>query len=95
MNGSLIKSVLGKALGEFSLTGLCRPVCLSTADTASDWGGQSQAAGGPADWAVSWGEGDIEFISHVDRERGVGEGAPGVRGKPSAGQSWEESLVWP
>lgn len=67
---------LAEALGEFLLTSLSRPVCLSTADSTSDWGGLSQATRGScwlesALWLVSWKEGDIEFISHVDRGRGV------------------------
>lgn len=86
---------LAEALGEFSLTSFSRPVCLSLPDPASYWGDQSQTTRGPADWAVIWGEGDIEFISHVDRGCGVGEGAPRVQGKPRVEQSCKEQLVWP
>jgi hypothetical protein len=34
-----------------------------------------------AHWAVSWREGDIELISHVDRGCTMGVGAPRVQEK--------------
>ena len=79
--------LLAEALGEFSLTSLSRPICLSMADPASDWGGLSQATRGPADWS------QLSRLSAVERgilnssvmltgARGVGEGLPECRGGP-------------
>lgn len=39
--------------------------------------------------------GNIEFIRHVDRGQGVGEGTPECRRKCHVGQSCEKQLVWP
>ena len=76
---------LAEALGEFSLTNLCRPVCLSPADPASDWGGLSQATRRPTDWSqlsgLSAGERGILNSSVMLTEDGAGGRALSVQGK--------------
>lgn len=89
---------LAEALGEFSLTSPSRPVCLSTADPASDWGGLSQAARGPADWSLlsglSAGErGILNSSVMLTGDAGLGKEFPECRRQPGAGQSCEEQLV--
>lgn len=76
-NGFLVE-----ALGEFSLTSLSRPVCLSTADPASDWGGLSQAARWPDDWSqlsgLSAGErGILNSSVMLTGDEGWGKGSQG------------------
>ena len=100
VNGSFIKWVLGGG-PRGVLTYQPLQTCLSVHGRPCLWLGRPESGSQEtcwlesALWAVSWGEGDIEFISHADRGRGVGEGLPGHRRKPSVGQRCEEQLVWP
>lgn len=89
--------LLAEALGEFSLTSLSRPICLSMADPASDWGGLSQATRGPADWSQLSGlsaveRGILNSSVMLTGAWGVGEGLPECRGKPSVDK--EVKGVW-
>lgn len=84
VNGSLVKSVLGRGTWGV-LTYQPLQTCLSVHRRPCLWLGRPESGSQGACWlesalwAVSWGEGDIEFISHVDRGRRVGEGVPRVQ----------------